>query len=277
MDKLSKYLILLILATMVYSCQNRPSEVMPRKKMENVMYDMYIAESIIDHDYQNFNRPERKEALIKQVLKKHNISEARWDTSLSWYSDNIDQYLQINDSVKARLQREQKVAMQLSMREAALRNEFKVKDPNYIPRNVHIAGIGCDRGFKFMLDSTQLADKFAEKDTLFFSFKVIGVSPQQSYSLKSMLAIEYGDTTIYQTSAIEENKQYSFLFTRHIEQDTIISLNGFVNLSGKLPDIPLQIYKISLGDKNSNDSTYLIKDSISINKEMFEKPIMTKD
>lgn len=277
MDKLSKYLILLILATIIVSCQNRPSEVMPRKKMESVMYDMYIAESIIDHDYQKFNRPERKEALIKQVLKKHNISEARWDTSLSWYSDNIDQYLQINDSVKARLQREQKVAQQLSLRESSLRNEFKIKDPNYIPRNVHIAGIGCERGFKFMLDSTQLADKFAEKDTLFFSFKVIGVSPQKSYSLKSMLTIEYADTTIYQTSVIDENKPYSFHFTRHIEQDTIISLNGFVNLSGNLPDIPLQIYQISLGDKNNTDSTSLIKEATSINEEMFDKPMMTKD
>ena len=72
------------------------------------MYDMYIAESIIDHNYQNFSNAEKKEALIKRVLQKHNISEARWDTSLSWYSDNIDQYLQINDSVKSRLQRNQK-------------------------------------------------------------------------------------------------------------------------------------------------------------------------
>lgn len=108
MDNLFKYLFFLILTTMVFSCQNRPSEVMPRKKMENVMYDMYIAEAIIDNDYQNFTLPEKKEALIKQVLEKHKISEARWDTSLSWYSDNIDQYLQINDSVKSRLQREQK-------------------------------------------------------------------------------------------------------------------------------------------------------------------------
>ena len=87
-----------MLAMMVFSCHNRPSEVLPRKKMENVMYDMYIAEAIIDHDYQNFTLPEKKEALIKHVLEKHKISEARWDTSLSWYSDNIDQYLQIKHS-----------------------------------------------------------------------------------------------------------------------------------------------------------------------------------
>ena len=48
MDNLFKYLFYLILTTMVFSCQNRPSEILSRKKMENVMYDMYIAEAIIE-------------------------------------------------------------------------------------------------------------------------------------------------------------------------------------------------------------------------------------
>ena len=92
---------------MVSSCHNRPDEVLTRRKMENVMYDMYVAEALIESDYQEYNNPEKKEALIDQVLKKHKISEARWDTSLSWYSDKIDIYLQINDSVKSRIKRRQ--------------------------------------------------------------------------------------------------------------------------------------------------------------------------
>lgn len=260
MDNLSKHIFLLILITMVFSCQNRPSEVLQRKKMEDVMYDMYIAESIIDHEYQKFSKPEKKEALIKRVLQKHNISEARWDTSLSWYSDNIDQYLQINDSVKSRLQRSQKAVQQLSEQEAAMRNELKTKPADYIPRHFHIAGMGCDRGFQFKLDSTQLSDKFGDKDTLSFRFKVIGVLPNNSYSLKSMLTIEYADTTIYQLSTIEENKSYSFPFLKHIEQDTIKSLDGFVHLNGKLPPIPIQFYQISLGDNIHNDSTQLVNE-----------------
>ena len=146
------------------------------------MYDMYIAESIIDHDYKNFDLPEKKEALINQVFDKHNISEARWDTSLSWYSDNIDQYLQINDSVKSRLERNQKVAQQLNMQHIALQRRFEKKPDNYIPDNIHIAGLGCERGFKFKLDSTELAERYLDNDTIFFRFKVLGLSPNNSYS-----------------------------------------------------------------------------------------------
>lgn len=275
MDNLFKYIFFLILTTMVFSCQNRPSEVMPRKKMENVMYDMYIAESIIDHDYKNFDLPEKKEALINQVFDKHNISEARWDTSLSWYSDNIDQYLQINDSVKSRLERNQKVAQQLNMQHIALQRRFEKKPDNYIPSNAHIAGLGCERGFKFKLDSTELAERYLDNDTIFFRFKVLGLSPNNSYSLKSMLTVEYADTTIHQMTKLEENKSYKFPLLRHIEQDTIVSLNGFVNLSGKLPLIPLQLHQISLGDNNKKDSTQLAKD---LNKnELLDIPMELTD
>ena len=270
MDNLFKYLFFLILTTVVFSCQNRPSEVLSRKKMENVMYDMYIAEAIIDNDYQKFAQPENKEALINQVLEKHKITEARWDTSLSWYSDNIDTYIQINDSVKSRLQRNYNETNQLITLRTAQRNELVIHPPHYIPNNFYIASLGCDRGFKFSLDSVQLTERFGDNDSIFFQFNVIGVFPSDSYSLKSMLMIEYADTTVYQTSKLEENKSYRFPLSKYIEQDTIVSLNGFVNLSGKFPHVPIQLYKISLGHNGLNDSTEVLNKPI--NEELFLEP-----
>lgn len=275
MDNLFKYLFFLILTAVVFSCQNRPSEVLSRKKMENVMYDMYIAEAIIDNDYQKFAQPENKEALIDQVLEKHKITEARWDTSLSWYSDNIDTYIQINDSVKSRLQRNYNETNQLITLRAAESNELVTHPPHYIPNNFYIASLGCDRGFKFSLDSVQLTERFGDNDSIFFQFNVIGVFPSDSYSLKSMLMIEYADTTVYQTSKLEENKSYRFPLSKYIEQDTIVSLNGFVNLSGKFPHIPIQLYKISLGHNDINDSTEVLNKPI--NEELFLEPEMITD
>lgn len=273
MDNRFKYLLFLILTMIVFSCQNRPNEVLPRKKMENVMYDMYIAEALIENDYQKFDLPEKKEALIDQVLEKHKISEARWDTSLSWYSDNIDQYIQINDSVKSRLQRNQNISQQLKIQQDADNNKFEVKPADYIPPNFYLAGLGCDRGFKFSLDSVQLADRFADEDTLFFNFKVLGVFPHDFYSLKSMLLIQYADTTIYQSLKLEENKSYSFPFSKHIEQDTIVSLNGFVNLSGRFPPVPIQLYQISLAGIEKNDSSTQSVEDLS-NEKLLQEPKM---
>ena len=257
MDKLFKYLLLLILATMFYSCQNRPNEVLSRKKMESVMYDMYIAEAIIESDYQDYNDHEKKEALIDKVLEKHKISEARWDTSLSWYSDKIDVYLQINDSVKSRIKRKQNEIDEEQKLIAAKNNPTPTKSPDYIPPNFRIATLGCERGFKFNLDSTQLSEKFGEADTLFFQFKLLGIHPLESHSLKSMLKIDYADTTLYQGEMLTANKAYSFPIVRYIEQDTVVSVNGFVNLSGKFPQVPIQLYQISLGEELSNKDTII--------------------
>ncbi|MGV8962711.1 MAG: DUF4296 domain-containing protein [Candidatus Saccharimonadaceae bacterium] len=262
MDKLVKYLCVLILATMFFSCQNRPSEVLSRKKMENLMYDMYIAEAIIDNDYQEYSQPEKKEALISEVLKKHKIAAARWDTSLSWYSDNIEQYLQINDSVKARLQRNQKEIDRLTSLQESLNRGEEVKPLDYIPFNFRIASLSCGRGFKFTLDSLQLVTRFADKDTIFFRFNLLGIYPLDSYSLKSILKINYTDTTVYQSSLLNENRLYSFPLLRSIEKDTIVSVDGFVNLSGRFPHIPIQLYQISLGQIEN------IKDSFAIVPEV---------
>ena len=38
----------------------------------------------METDYQNFDSPEKKEAYIHEVFKAHNVTQARWDTSL-WY------------------------------------------------------------------------------------------------------------------------------------------------------------------------------------------------
>lgn len=252
----------------VFSCQNRPSEVLSRKKMENVMYDMYIGEAIIESEYQKFIDHQNKEALINQILEKHKISEARWDTSLSWYSDNIDIYIQINDSVKSRLQRSQKKVELLIAEHAARKSEFDEKSADYIPPNFYIAGIGCDRGFKFALDSAQLVERFSDKDSLSFCFSVLGVFPIDSYSLKTMLQIKYSDTTLYQSSKLEENKSYRFPVFKHIDNDTIVSLNGFINLSGDFPPVPIQLYRISLDYNYTSDSIStdsISTDSISIN------------
>ncbi|MDD4246272.1 MAG: DUF4296 domain-containing protein [Dysgonamonadaceae bacterium] len=271
MNNLIKSLFFLIVATTVFACQNRPKEVLSRKKMENLMYDMYIAEAIIDNDYQEFALPEKKEALIDQVLKKHKISEARWDTSLSWYSDNIDLYLQINDSVKARLQRNKDMLEQANMQLVSRELGDDIKSPDYIPLHFRVGALGCDRGFKFTLDSLQLIDRFLENDTIFFQFKSLGIYPLETYSLKSVLKIDYSDTTVFEVSELDENKLYSFPVLKSIDQDTIKSLYGLINLSGKLPLVPIQLYEISLGSKeNEKDSLDFIQ--LADTMMLLEKP-----
>ena len=247
------YMVLLVITCMLLSsCQNRPREVMSRKKMEQVMYDVYIAEATMETDYQNFNTPEKKEAFINKVFELHNTTTAQWDSSLSWYSDRIDLYLQINDSVKARLKRTQSgIDSEISSANRKIIDSDEIIfSPSYIPPIYIFNMPGSDRGgFKFMLDSAAISNEISEEE-FNFSFTVIGIPPVFENNFFSLLTLEYGDTTILKRNDITVNMEYSNRVNKYLYEDTIRQINGVINLQAKNGFIPyIQLYEISLGNR----------------------------
>ncbi len=259
-------LMLVIASLLIASCQNRPREVLNRKKMERLMYDVYVAEATMENDYQNFNSPEKKEAYINQIFKAHEVTQARWDTSLSWYSDRIDLYLKMNDSVKARLKRAQNevdaLVAQQSIQQAF--HDPSIYSASYIPSYYSFAMLGTRNGFRFRLDSTEIASEITE-DPFRFSFSVVGIPPTFTAGLSSLLTLIYGDTTLYHYQPITENRNYYLSASKYIENDTLVSINGFIHLQKPL-DITthVQLYDIYLGNEHI-DSDLVVSDSIPAN------------
>jgi len=71
--------------------------------MENVLYDVYLAEAEINANYASFSSDSaRKQDLLNSVLKKHKITEAVLDTSLAWYSGHLEAYFKINENISKR-------------------------------------------------------------------------------------------------------------------------------------------------------------------------------
>lgn len=249
--KIAAYLLTLaIVSGVLTSCQNRPKEVLNRKKMEQLMYDVYLAEATMETDYQNFDSPEKKEAYIHEVFKAHNVTQARWDTSLSWYSDRIDLYLRMNDSVKARLKRAQveidtKVAQQ-SMQQTS--SDPSLFSDSYIPPYFSFTWPNTRNGFTFRLDSTEIA-ALTTQEVFDFSFQTIGIPPKFDSKLTSTLTLVYQDTTLYQHERVTENRNYKIPIDKIIENDTLVQLNGFVHLQHDEKTMPrVQLYNIYLGN-----------------------------
>lgn len=240
---------------------SRPKEVLSRKSMENLLYDIYIAEAMIDNDYHSFDTPQKKEALISQVFKKHNITQAQWDSSLAWYSDRTDVYLRINDSVKARLKREQNALQLLISKQSSQQNlvASRFNSADYIPRLYSFSEISSQNGFRFKLDSVNISEKI-KQDDFDFSFRVIGIPQQTPPNLITGLILQYKDTTIYKIEKVLHNQQYIINGQKHIRfnrdtsviNDTIRKIAGFIRLQdtfGRFKNI--QLYNISL-DKINN-------------------------
>ena len=92
--------------SMFLACTTKPVYVLSDKKMENVLFDLYIAEVEINENSGIFyNDSAKKQDLLQSVFKKHKISQARFDTSLVWYNANLKRYLKVNDQVTGRYNR----------------------------------------------------------------------------------------------------------------------------------------------------------------------------
>lgn len=248
--------MLVIASLLVASCQNRPKEVLSRKKMERLMYDVYVAEATMENDYHNFNSPEKKEAYIHEVFRAHDVTQARWDTSLSWYSDRIDLYLKMNDSVKARLKRAQ-VAIDTRVAQQSLKQasyDPSIYSASYIPPYYSFATPGALNGFRFRLDSAEIVSKIPE-DEFLFEFNVIGIPAAFNFDLKASLTLIYGDTTVYHSRQINENRNYRIHATKYIENDTLSRINGFIHfLKPAGVTSHIQLHDIYLGNERHDPS-----------------------
>jgi hypothetical protein len=222
--------------------------------MERLMYDVYIAEAAMNNDFQNFGSPEQKEAYIRQIFNQHRVTQAQWDATLAWYADRIDLYLQMNDSVMARMQRERTlIDAKIAQRIALLSNEDFLFADSHIPRVHAFSGPSTQNGFSFRLDSTEIAD--LPYDDFSFDFTVTGIPSTGVPGFQALLTLDYIDTTIYRLEKISENIAYTIPIQRFIERDsvtldTLRQLRGFV----RLPDIhrvfrSIQMYDILLGNE----------------------------
>lgn len=225
------YLLVVVASGILFSYCSRPKEVLDRKEMEKLMYDVYIAEAMIDNDYSTFDTPQKKEALIHEVFKKHRTTQAQWDTSLSWYSDRIDIYLKMNDSVKSRIQRRQQSMERVLNRQ--LEEEQLLSKRSYlgsfIPRAYCFDEVNPIHGFRFKLDSAEIADKINDDD-FSFAFNVFGIPEGESPKLRSALILEYKDTTIYRVDSVFDNRKYALRGQKYISNDTLKKIAGFVRM-----------------------------------------------
>lgn len=90
------FLGLLLLTT----CSKVPDHILSEKKMQEVITDMLLTESIISADYQKYANDSIKKVLFQSVFAKHGITQADYDSSLVWYGRNLEIYLQVYDRAK---------------------------------------------------------------------------------------------------------------------------------------------------------------------------------
>lgn len=263
--RLSRFILFTTIVTLLFtalfttSCNPRPKHVLNEDKMVEILQDLYLANAIANNRRKDFPLQENKEALMKGVLDKHNITQAELDSSLVWYADNIDVYNKIQDTVTVRLQ-QRKILIDEKVKHLA---SYKLSDlstvlPNFFTLDSH------NPTFRFRIDSNAMRE--FEKEKFKFSFTAKGIDTSH-HRVEAKLFFRYKDTTIIEKERIIADTTYHF-FKPNRQDSLLREIAGFVHLSRSSDKMP----KIILNNISnlSVDSMVQKTDSLDNGSEMLK-------
>ena len=71
----------LLATTLLAACSKVPDGILSEKKMQGVLTDMLLAEAMVNVDYNTYKSDTMKLALYESVFRKHDITQAVYDSS----------------------------------------------------------------------------------------------------------------------------------------------------------------------------------------------------
>lgn len=229
------------------SCKKEiPSYVIQPKEMEDVLYDYHLAQAVGD----GWVGAERykSELVIDYVFKKHNITKAEFDTSMVWYTRNMEKLSDIYANLSKRF-------------ENANNNIAQVYQ-SYKKEQV-ISGDSVDLWYKrrlYVLSSAPLTNRitfemkadttFHELDRLVWNMNVFGEGKKNGNLYASLVVSYKNDSVISVVRPISSYGHHAIV----LKTDTlpIRNLQGFVYYDDSisstvvLSDISLKRYHPSL-------------------------------
>ncbi|MDE5785847.1 MAG: DUF4296 domain-containing protein [Duncaniella sp.] len=96
MSRLPAGLFMSMIILLLACCSRTPSYVVSPDDMAELMADIHTGEAVVDNSGEY--RSDSVRQLLKQsILKKHGVSSEKFDTSLFWYGQHVDIYMEVNE------------------------------------------------------------------------------------------------------------------------------------------------------------------------------------
>ena len=98
----NRLIVYLFLVILLAACKMKPIGVIGEKKLEDIIYDITLTEAII-YTYDTKISTEERKKLYNDIYAKYGIDEAKYLTSLKWYTENPKYIEIIYDNVRSRI------------------------------------------------------------------------------------------------------------------------------------------------------------------------------
>ena len=148
----------------------RPRGVLSNREMRDVLYDLHRADGAIQVAGYNYSHDQELAGYYKNVLDKHGITQAEFDSSLVWFTDNPQIFNKIYPKVIERLEADFKVEEQIrdANREKKLASKKRtVSSPERQLRDIEEVKKELRNGYENPWKIWKSED-FCEKDVIIF-------------------------------------------------------------------------------------------------------------
>ncbi|MDR1259093.1 MAG: DUF4296 domain-containing protein [Tannerellaceae bacterium] len=200
-NRLYKYSFVIFLAAAAMSCSKVPKGILPEKKMKDVLIDMQLAENIINEDYKTYPDSARKIALYQSVFRKHNITQAVYDSSLVWYGQNLDMLITVYDLA---LNDVNKDIRELGDIPASASLSDDQDSSNIWPRRSYLT-FQPEALFNGTTFDVEPEREYLTGSVFVLSMHVWGITQQMRYTPEVRIAAETPDTTLIVNEKITQD------------------------------------------------------------------------
>lgn len=114
LSNLCRILIIMTCGVLVTNCSGRPSGVLSKEDMAQLLADIHIGEGVIESSSRSFPNDSAKQAFLQAIYQKHGVTREEVDSSFSWYGYNMEKYMEVYDRtieiLEKRLDKAQEIA-----------------------------------------------------------------------------------------------------------------------------------------------------------------------
>lgn len=228
----ASFLCLTLACFVLMGCKpKRPKGILSESKMEKVMVDYHLAQGMAEAAESGDVEATRYK-YIQAVFKKHHITEAEFDSSLVYYFENSEKFLEIYKNVSLKVQAQ---AEKFGVDARATQNQY-----SHLTNQGDTANIWTDHTnaciipdklhniYQFVLtsDSTYQAG-----DAFIWHFHTQYITPGIDREAFAVLTLQYeNDSVVSVTQHIRGNNNFDIKYTPSEPLDTVNlrKMNGFI-------------------------------------------------
>ena len=241
-----KYGFWALLAVVMVACKvERPGYVLSDGVMEKVLYDYHIAMG----ENLDYNEQYKRTLYLNAVFKKHNITQAQFDTTMAWYARHPEVVNEVYDIVRERLMASRENYNHLvSLRDGKpTRSKAGDSIDVWIWDRIHmLSGMPLDNKLMFTLPSD---DNYQASDTIKWTVGFKFLSEQLVDTTKRpimAMQVAYAKDTIVSALCRIDSSQVAQLVLQADTLGDIKELRGFIYYPTNQPKQTLLIDSVSL-------------------------------